>query len=156
AVAVAVAIGLVVIACRRVESDARALVRSAQSLPSGPGATTTTQAAVLPELVPVSKAIAGTAAIVERRGKELIDQHEDVSRHDQRLRAVIERAVGPIVVFNVDGTVLYASASTVGAGGYCADEIVGQRRFEVVHPEDREMLRARYAEVVRTPGGALT
>src|SRR5262249_2938918 len=80
AVAVGVAIGLVVIACRRVESDARALVRSAQSLPSGPGATTTTQAAVLPELAPVSKAIAGTAAIVERREKELIDQHEDVSR----------------------------------------------------------------------------
>src|SRR5262249_27607555 len=37
AVAVAVAIGLVVIACRRVESDARALVRSAQSLPTGRG-----------------------------------------------------------------------------------------------------------------------
>jgi two-component system, NarL family, sensor histidine kinase NreB len=151
------ALGLCWIGWRRVATDVEALVGTAERLRGGDTSTAVaTQPIVLPELALLSSAIGGMAATVVKREQETAQRHDELARDDRRLRAVMETAIGRVVIFDVDGTVLYASPSSVRMGGYYVDEIVGRRRFEFVHLDDREMLRTRFDEVLRTPGGAFT
>src|SRR4051794_15068745 len=93
-------------------------------------------------------------AVATQREQELLRRHDALAKEERRLRAIMETAVGRVVLFDADGTVLYASPTSVRMGGYRVEEMVGRRPFEAIHPDDRDGLRARFDEVARTPGGA--
>jgi two-component system, NarL family, sensor histidine kinase NreB len=137
--------------------DVDALVGSANRLIGGDVRQSRIRdAPVSRDLSPLSTAIGNIADTITRREQALVRRHDELAVDDRRLRAVIETAVGRVVIFDVDGTILYASPSSVRMAGYHVDAIVGRRRFDLVHTDDRDTLRARFDEIVRTPGGAFT
>jgi len=150
-----VAIGLTWMAGRRIASDADALATTIERFDAddagrrGAGA----RAPVAPEFARLAGAIDDMACAAARH-HDLAQRHEALAGREHRLRAVIEAAVGHVVLFDADGTVLYASPSSARMGAYGVDEVVGRRRFDAVHPDDRPMLRTRFEELSRTPGGA--
>lgn len=57
-------------------------------------------------------------------------------------RALAEYAPDIITVLSPEGRILYESPSVERTLGYEPDELIGRNAFELVHPEDRELLRA--------------
>ncbi|MBP1468500.1 PAS domain S-box protein [Candidatus Chloroploca sp. M-50] len=79
-------------------------------------------------------------------------QAEDKLRlAEQRYRALIENAPDGIVLMNVDGSLKYASPSTEWIMGFGSDEVLGLNPFELTHPDDRDMVLEKLAELLRNP-----
>jgi PAS domain S-box-containing protein len=79
-----------------------------------------------------------------------------------RFRALVEHSIDVITLLDVDGTVLYSSASTHLVLGYAPTENVGRNAFELIHPDDRPQalelfgeLRQRHGDHVRAELRAL-
>jgi len=109
-----------------------------------------------PELRHLAAAIDGMAVALAAREHEILHRHDTLMRRDRQLRAVIESAIDGVVLFDRDGTVLYASPSGIYSHAYHVDELVGRRPFEFVHPDDREALRAGFDRVSRAPGASFS
>jgi len=74
----------------------------------------------------------------------------DKIRSETNFRALIERAPTAIFVHR-DGTIRYINPAGVALLGYArADEIVGRPILDFVHPDDREVVRARQQQVAST------
>ena len=71
---------------------------------------------------------------------------------EANFRTLIERS--PTATFvHRDGTYLYVNPAAVAMLGYqSADEIVGRAVLEFIHPDDRELVRARIDETSRSGG----
>ncbi|MEO8841232.1 MAG: PAS domain S-box protein [Kofleriaceae bacterium] len=71
---------------------------------------------------------------------------------EANFRALIERS--PTATFvHREGCYLYVNPAAVAMLGYhSADEIVGRSVLEFIHPDDREMVRARMAQTEQTGG----
>lgn len=66
-------------------------------------------------------------------------------------RALAEYAPDIITVLSPDGQIHYESPSVERALGYEPDQLIGRNVFELVHPEDRELLRAALKECHEDP-----
>ncbi|QIN78174.1 PAS domain S-box protein [Rubrobacter marinus] len=77
----------------------------------------------------------GSAGNGSRRGKEIFD-------------ALVRNSSDLITVLDARGRILYESPSNENALGYRAEEIEGTDAFELVHPEDRELVRRSFRGVV--------
>lgn len=75
---------------------------------------------------------------------------------EERFKMLVENLSDGILIMAKDGTVLYASPSTIGMLGFPEDELVGQKMFEFIHPEDRPTTMRIFSECLAKPGLALS
>src|SRR5260370_28504604 len=75
---------------------------------------------------------------------------------DQRFRALIEHSSDAISLLTADGTVTYASPSTMRVTGYSAEELVGRNGFTLLHPKDLEDARQLFTTFLDRPGHFIT
>ena len=68
--------------------------------------------------------------------------------------ALIENTTDSIILLREDGTAIYASAAVEAHLGIPPHEIIGRNNFDLVHPDDLDVVRARFAEML-SGGGAV-
>ena len=83
---------------------------------------------------------------VEKRSEDAIRASEE------RFRTLVEMSSDGIFLGDLEGRILYASASLFRVMGYSSDELVGRSGFELVHPDDLEMTEGVLRGAVDRPG----
>lgn len=73
-------------------------------------------------------------------------------RSEQYYRSLIENAQDMITVLDATGTILYQSPAAQRILGYRPVDLVGQKVFELVHPDDIRSVRTAFLEGVRLAG----
>ena len=73
-------------------------------------------------------------------------------RVERRYQRLIERASDIIVVLDAEATVQYQSPSIRRVLGHDPADVEGANAFELVHPDDRERVQARFDAIVAQPG----
>ena len=74
------------------------------------------------------------------------------SRGEERLRALMRNVSDTIAVFDANGTVVWLGGNPGGTLGRADDDWLGENGFAHIHPDDREMMAAKLAELVGEPG----
>ncbi|MEW6554326.1 MAG: PAS domain S-box protein [Actinomycetota bacterium] len=82
--------------------------------------------------------------ITERRLLE-----EDLRRSEEYFRYITENTHDIISVLDADGVLRYVSPSIKNITGYEAEEIIGQRAFDLIHPDDIANTMSIFTEGVR-------
>jgi PAS domain S-box-containing protein len=77
---------------------------------------------------------------------------QKLAEENARFRALTEHSSDAVSLIHPDGTVVYNSPSTRRILGYEPDEFLRRNGFELVHPDDRETIRRRLAELTDQPG----
>jgi len=76
----------------------------------------------------------------------------DAARPVERFyRALVENAGDILTILDRDGVITYQSPAVREVMGVSEKPLIGHLIFSVVHPDDRERLRKRFEECVRTP-----
>jgi len=79
-------------------------------------------------------------------------QKEELIENEMRFRALIEQSSDGIVLVGPDASIVYASPSTARILGYSADEIVGMKTFDLIHPDDQHAASQTMAALLTQPG----
>src|SRR5205807_346104 len=96
----------------------------------------------------VAVGLAGTTLdVTERKRAE-----EALGQSEAYYRALIEQALDIITIIDADAVLRYLSPSVERVLGYSQTELVGQRAFEFMHPDDLEATFAAFTEGIATPG----
>jgi len=96
----------------------------------------------------VAVGLAGTTLdVTERKRAE-----EALGQSEAYYRALIEQALDIITIIDADAVLQYLSPSVERVLGYSQTELVGQRAFEFMHPDDLEATLAAFTEGIATPG----
>jgi PAS domain S-box-containing protein len=93
---------------------------------------------------------------VRQHEREILRQHEALTALEKRFRVLIENSADGIVLLGPDGALIYASPSTTRTTGYEVEAMLGKNPFALVHPADRDTVRARFAESLERPGATTT
>jgi PAS domain S-box-containing protein len=87
--------------------------------------------------------------VTDRRRAE-----ESLRRSEANFRVLIERTPFAVLVHR-DGVLVYVNPATVALLGYDnAEELVGQRVIDLVHPDDRDAVRTRMDHTMKYGSGA--
>ncbi len=87
------------------------------------------------------------AALEERRESE-----ERVRRSEEYFRTLVENSLDMVALLNMQGKVIYASASIKNVLDYTPKEKIGHSIFEWIHPDDHAFVLGRIQEILKTPG----
>jgi two-component system, cell cycle sensor histidine kinase and response regulator CckA len=79
---------------------------------------------------------------------------EDQKGAESRFRAIIEKSFDAVDLVAADGTLIYSSPSSVRLLGVPVELQLGRDAFELLHPDDRDAVRAVFARLVLTPGAS--
>ena len=77
-----------------------------------------------------------------RRHTAHLARLEALRRSEERYRAIVQHAPDLVTVVAADGVARYASPSHRRTLGYAPAEVEGKSLFDLVHPEDRALVRA--------------
>jgi PAS domain S-box-containing protein len=77
---------------------------------------------------------------------------ENLRENEKRFRALIEHSSDAILMFDGQGTILYASPPFERVLGYAPEEAVGRNRLSFVEPDQRDDAAADFAGVLQEPG----
>ena len=75
-------------------------------------------------------------------------------RHDARFRALVQNVTDIILIVGADGKLRYVSPSVETVVGYTPDELIDRDAFVLIHPEDAERARRKFAATVAAQGVA--
>jgi len=81
---------------------------------------------------------------------------EALKRSEERFRSLVRYASDIIVILDGDGEILYESPAVERVLGFTVRERMGTNAFDHLHPEDREPVARRFAELSREPGGRIS
>ncbi|HEU5054834.1 MAG TPA: PAS domain-containing protein [Hanamia sp.] len=81
---------------------------------------------------------------------------QKVETAESRFRSLIEHAVDAVVILDPEGKTIYASPSIKRVMGYTEEEAIGLCLYNVVHPDDLEMVKERMQECLKNPGISLS
>ena len=87
---------------------------------------------------------------------ERVEAVEARQMSETRFQALIEHASDAFALFDADGTFLYASPAVARINGYPRAAFMGQKAFQVVHPDDQPVLQAQFAQLLREPGASVS
>jgi PAS domain S-box-containing protein len=65
----------------------------------------------------------------------------------------VEHSIDGVALINTQGTILYSSPSTTRILGYTVKELTGRTIFDIIHPEDHDLVRSRLIGLLFRPGG---
>jgi PAS domain S-box-containing protein len=71
---------------------------------------------------------------------------------EAELSVLLEFSQDISAVLDDEGTIRYVSPAVTPVLGYEQDELVGKSAFDLMHPEDREAVWTRFADLVDAPG----
>ncbi len=74
---------------------------------------------------------------------------ETLKKSEERFRVLIENSSDIITIIAADGTMLYESSAVKRVFGYHSRELVGQKIFEYVHPDDREYVTENFKKAIK-------
>ena len=80
-----------------------------------------------------------------------ISERKAAERELERHRAFLQESMDIVAVLEPDGTFQYVTPSVEGILGYDPDELVGERAFELVHPDDRRTIQDRFTHLLEAP-----
>ena len=98
------------------------------------------------------------SSLLERTIRHAIDRTQQflqLRRSEERFRVLVENLSDGILTLARDGTLLYASPSISDILGFSADQLVGRRIFDFVHPEDRPTAMRIFSECLAKPDLAI-
>ena len=81
---------------------------------------------------------------------------EILHANEQKFRSLIENSADAIALFDLNGSILYASPSTPRVLGYTPDELVRVKAMELIHHEDRETILRCVRDAEQQPGTAIS
>ena len=94
----------------------------------------------------------GAVVLTTRDITERHETAEALRQSEERFRALVQHGSDMITVLDSDGRVFYASPSAGSILGWDDDEYLGRSTFRLLHPEDRERVKATFADAVARPG----
>ncbi|HXI30048.1 MAG TPA: PAS domain S-box protein, partial [Vicinamibacterales bacterium] len=71
---------------------------------------------------------------------------------EERFRALVENSSDALLLLDAEGRVTYVSPSSSRHLGWGSDEMLGGSIFDFLHPDDRDGMTVRMADVLRSPG----
>jgi PAS domain S-box-containing protein len=96
-------------------------------------------------------------ALALRAGEKQRRQAEAALRaSEERFRALVENSSDALLLVDAEGRVTYISPSSSRHLGWGSDEMLGQSIFDFLHPDDRDAMSMKLAEVLRSPGKPVT
>jgi PAS domain S-box-containing protein len=102
--------------------------------------------------VPAAEAaILGLRNHLPGQARDIIGTARLYYQSEKRFRALIENSSDAISIFDPDGKVTYASASTARVLGYQPHDLVGRSAFELIHPDDFETVQHKLEELRANP-----
>ncbi|HKB13444.1 MAG TPA: response regulator [Vicinamibacterales bacterium] len=92
-------------------------------------------------------------ALALRVGERQRRQAEAALRaSEERFRALVENSSDALLLLDEEGRVTYVSPSSSRHLGWGSDEMLGGSIFDFLHPDDRDSMSVKLAEVLRSPG----
>ena len=90
----------------------------------------------------------------QRKAAILTTQRTDSTVElEEPFRLLVENSNDILTIREADGRVRYTNPTFYRLLGYKKEEIIGSTCFELLHPEDREVVIAALGELLKTPGG---
>jgi diguanylate cyclase (GGDEF)-like protein/PAS domain S-box-containing protein len=81
---------------------------------------------------------------------------QELSRHEQRFRSLVQHSSDITTVATPDGVFTYISPSVERVLGYSVDSALGQQVFAYIHPDDRGELLRQVDDLMATPAASIT
>ena len=88
-------------------------------------------------------------AIERKRAEEKIEKNE------KRFQALIEHGRDNISLLAADGTLIWENPSASNTLGYELNQFVGHNLFELIHPDEKKLIRDMFMQVMQSPGNIL-
>jgi len=96
--------------------------------------------------------IALLASLVQQRLSAETAKAEVLRQSEERFRALVQHSSDIITILEADATIRYASPSIKRILGYKPEDLVGQKGWEYVHPEDAPAVQVALTQVMQQPG----
>ena len=88
-------------------------------------------------------------AVEKRRARiSLRRRKQELEDLNDRFQSFVRHSPDIITILDTDGTIQYNSPAIEHVLGYEQDDLVGERAYEIVHPEDRDRIRAGFQALV--------
>ena len=71
---------------------------------------------------------------------------------EKRFRSLVQNISDVITILDAEGTIRYVSPSIERLLGHSVEDLVGQKGFDYVHPDDRERMQSIFLGITRNPG----
>ncbi|RAW03177.1 PAS domain S-box protein [Pseudochryseolinea flava] len=81
---------------------------------------------------------------------------KETELNEKRFRALIENAHEGIVLYDVQGNIVFGSKSIKTICGFSEKEILGKSGISFIHPDDHELTRATFFKLLKKPGKSAT
>jgi two-component system, cell cycle sensor histidine kinase and response regulator CckA len=81
---------------------------------------------------------------------------ERIRQSEERFRALIENSADGIVLFNSNAGIIDISPSGERILGCSKEEVAGQVRFDLIHPDDAQRVQQFFVEIISKPSAILT
>jgi PAS domain S-box-containing protein len=97
----------------------------------------------------------GSQKVIQCNIRDITDRvkaEQAAQLQDRRLRALIENATDALTLLDAQGNIIYDSPAAPGMLGYGALEWIGQKVFEIFHPDDLRKSLDLFQQVLKTPG----
>ena len=102
--------------------------------------------------VPLAEAaILGMRSHLPLQARDVIGTARLYYQSEKRFRALIENSSDAISLFDTEGNITYASASTARVLGLQPQQLVGRDALEFIHPDDLETVRHKLGEAWANP-----
>jgi len=89
--------------------------------------------------------------------REAVIQREAALRQsEERFRSLIEHSADVITLLDSEGTICYTTPQSTRILGYTADEIIGRRNTERMHPDDLPAMQDVFRRLLAQPGASIT
>jgi two-component system cell cycle sensor histidine kinase/response regulator CckA len=85
--------------------------------------------------------------VTERRKAQ-----DELNRNEQRFRALIEKSSEVVSIIDLQGNITYTTGTITTMLGYTMKEIIGKNTFDFLHPDEMEVNRKQFEELLRQPG----
>jgi diguanylate cyclase (GGDEF)-like protein/PAS domain S-box-containing protein len=91
------------------------------------------------------------AALAEGQRRAEVMQREALRQSEERFRSLVQNASDVIAILRPNGTIGYASPAAERMWGHTAEQLVGTDVFHLVHPEEEDLARRHFADVLSQP-----
>ncbi|MBX2840574.1 MAG: PAS domain S-box protein [Flammeovirgaceae bacterium] len=93
---------------------------------------------------------------LKRTNHRLEDQILEVNRSQKRLQVLLENASEVITIYEKDGVVRYVSPSVEPILGYFAEDLIGFKDIENVHPNSVKTFEGMFDKLIKYPDRSIT